>query len=377
MFMHRKSKLVVIICLIFMMAVPLLQPRMAEAHSGSAGYSEVNIEGNKVTYDLFLLADLLGGLLTIDTNQDGYMKEDEIAQSKASIEQFILKYLSVNNNGLQGQVKVNNISLTERSNLSMFRIEMEFVFEEPVQEYEIDYFIFYNDIDVNHQNFATIHIGDKVIEKIFTKEKNIFQGNTELDKGKTAGGKVATSKSQNKVLGFWDYVSMGMKHIWSGIDHLLFIFGLLLAKGTYRDYVKTITAFTVGHCLTLALAATETLIIPSSIIEPLIALSIVYIAVENIWASSFKWRWLVALFFGLIHGFGFAELLIGKLGNHLIFPLFSFNLGVEIGQIVVLIILFPFIWSLRKLKWQTKIVYSLSAIISVIGLYWFMERVLS
>jgi len=377
MLMHRKSKLMGIICLIFMIAVPLLQPRLAKAHSGSVGYSEVNIEGNKVTYDLFLLADLLGGLLNIDTNQDGYMTEDEIAQSKASIEQFILKYLSVNNNGLQGQVKVNNISLTERSNLSMFLIEMEFVFEQPVQEYEIDYFIFFNEIDVNHQNFATINIGDKVIEKIFTKKKNIFQGNTELDKGIAAGGNVEMNKSQNEVLGFWDYVLMGMKHIWSGIDHLLFIFGLLLAKGTYRDYVKTITAFTVGHCMTLALAATETLIIPSTIIEPLIALSIVYVAMENIWAKSFKWRWLVALLFGLIHGFGFAELLIGKLGNQFIFPLFSFNLGVEIGQIVVLIILFPFIWYLHKLKWQTKIVYSLSVIISVIGLYWFMERVLS
>jgi hypothetical protein len=126
----------------------------------------------------------------------------------------------------------------------------------------------------------------------------------------------------------------------------------------------------------LALAATETLIIPGSVIEPLIALSIVYVAVENIWAKSIKWRWLITLFFGLIHGFGFAEILAGKLGSSMWVPLLSFNLGVEIGQIVVLGLVFPLIWYVRKFKWEPKMAYSASAIISLFGLYWFIERIL-
>ncbi|MCM3766381.1 HupE/UreJ family protein [Neobacillus niacini] len=375
--MQKSNILMASICLIFMVAVFLLQPNGAEAHSGSIGYSEVKIEGNKVSYDLYLLDDLLGGLLNIDANQDGYMKEDEIAQSKASIEQFVLKNLTVNNNGLQGKATIHDISLAKRFNLSMFRIKIEFVFKEPVKEYEIDYFIFFNGVDLNHQNFATIHIGDQVIEHIFTKDHPVLQGNTALKKEKTTGETVEeTSNNPNKVIGFWEYVLMGMEHIWSGIDHLLFLFGLLLARGTYREYVKTLTAFTIGHCLTLALAATETIFIPGTIIEPLIALSIVYVAAENIWSKSFKWRWLVALGFGLIHGFGFAELLIGKLGSHFVLPLFSFNLGVEIGQIVVLIIFIPFIWYLQRARWQRQLVYSLSTVISVIGLYWFIDRIL-
>ncbi len=357
------------------MTVTMIQPRLAEAHSGSVGYSDVHIKGKQVTVDLFLLADLLGGLLNIDQDQDGYMQEDELAQAKPAIEQFIFKNFSIINNGLTGQVQVTHLSLAERGNLSMIQVELDYVFEEPVEEYEIDYFIFYKDIDVNHQNFMTIYNGDQKVEKIFTKEKNIFQGKV-VKGGEKEGVKAATNAPQSEILGFGDYLLMGMKHIWSGIDHLLFIFGLLLAKGTYRDYVKTLTAFTIGHCLTLALAATETLFIPGRIIEPLIALSIIYVAVENIWAKSFKWRWLVALSFGLIHGFGFAELLIGKLGGHFTLPLFSFNLGVEIGQIVVLIIMIPLIWSLRRVQWQRKAVYSLSSMISVIGLYWFIERVL-
>jgi len=362
-----RRKTLITICFIFCMITPLLKTHMAEAHSGSVGYSDITIKGNKMNYHLFLYADLLGGLLNIDKNQDGDMTAEEIAQSKPAIEQFINQRLSIKNNGKKGQLHIKHINLTERSNLTMFRIEMEDDFNQPIKEFKIDYNLFYDGVDVNHQNFATIMIGDKKIEHIFTKEKNSLKGNAIS----------SSSKSQNEILGFWDYVVMGMKHIWSGIDHLLFLFGLLMARGTMRDYLKTLTAFTVGHCITLALAATETLIISSSIIEPLIALSIVYVAAENIWGKSFKWRWLVALFFGLIHGFGFAELLIGKLGNNFIFPLFSFNFGIEIGQIVVLLIMFPVIWYLRKGEWKTKVVYSVSSMISVVGLYWFVERMIN
>ncbi|WP_413303473.1 HupE/UreJ family protein [Bacillus sp. 1P10SD] len=375
--MFFKSKRLFITCLLVFMIVSIIQPHTANAHSGSVGYSEVTIEGNKVTYDLFLLADLLGGLLDLDKDQDGYMNEDEIQQSKQVIEQYIFQNLSVINNGFKGQVIMKDIKPTTRANLPMFRIELEYVFEEPVEEYEIAYSIFYTkNIDINHQNFLTVHIGDQVVEKIFTKNKNIFQGNAKLKKFYSGNKYLEEGKSKDKMLGFWDYVVMGMKHIWSGIDHMLFIFGLLLTRGTYRDYLKTLTAFTVGHCITLALAATGTLLIPSSIIEPLIALSIVYVAVENIFSKNFKWRWVITFLFGLIHGFGFAELLIGKLETNIFLPLFSFNLGVEIGQIVVLMIMLPFIWYLQKIRWQMKVVYSLSSIISVIGLYWFMDRVL-
>ncbi|WP_168412981.1 HupE/UreJ family protein [Bacillus salacetis] len=185
----------------------------------------------------------------------------------------------------------------------------------------------------------------------------------------------------NGSTGFADYLVLGMKHIWGGIDHLLFIVGLLLMRASVKDYVKILTAFTLGHSLTLGLAAMKILIIPPSIIEPLIALSIVYVAVENIWArkrgeEGLKWRWLVVLLFGFIHGFGFADFLAGKLEGSFAMPLFSFNLGVEIGQIAVLSVLFPVICYMRKLRYQTQIMYSASALVSLCGLYWLIERIL-
>lgn len=373
-------KIAIKLCIVLFVTAAVFQSKAVEAHSGSVGYSEIKMEGNKVTYDLYLLGDLLGGLLNIDKNQDGYMKENEISQSKPDIEKFVLKDLSVINNGIKGEGIIKDIQQTKRWNYSMFRISIEFTFEEPIEEYEIDYNIFFRQIDKDHQNFITISNGGKVIEHVFTRDNIVFQGKTNSNSGQVQSTdnktNVESSSTHNDILGFRDYLVLGMKHIWSGIDHLLFLFGLLLLKGSYKDYLKILTAFTIGHSITLALAAAEILIIPSSIIEPLIALSIIYVAVENIWAKSIKWRWLVTLFFGFIHGFGFADIIIGKLGNDILTPLLSFNLGVEVGQVVVLIVLFPLIWYLRKFRLQTKIVHSTSAMISLIGLYWFIERLL-
>ncbi|MGP7818230.1 HupE/UreJ family protein [Niallia sp. 01092] len=372
--MHRKIKHIVKIFLLLFISMSFFQAPKAEAHSGSTGYSEVKIEGNKVNYDLYLLADLLGGLLKIDKNHDGYMKENEITQSTSEIENFVLKNLTVINNGVKGKGKVTTIEQVDRFNFSMFNVRLEFIFDQPVEEYEMDYNIFLNDIDVNHHNYASIYFGDKVMEHVFTKTDNIFKGQDNT--ANSPSQNKATENNNEGILGFKDYLVLGMKHIWSGFDHLLFLFGLLLASGTYREYLKIVTAFTIGHSITLALAAAEIIIIPGTIIEPLIALSIVYVAVENIFKKSIKWRWLLTLFFGLIHGFGFADIIIGKLGDQFILPLFSFNIGVEIGQLVVLMILVPFIWYLKKIRWQTQVVNAVSSIISMVGLYWLIERIL-
>jgi hypothetical protein len=387
LFMYPNKKMLFKIGIILFLTISIFHSPKALAHSGSVGYSDVKIEGNKVSYELFLLGDLLGGLLNIDMNQDGYMKENEISQSKSEIEHFVFKNLSVINNGIKGDGQIKDIQLTNRWNYSMFHISIEYTYDQPIEEYEVDYNLFFNDVDKDHQNFMTISSGDKVIEHVFTRDNIVFQGHTKTDMGQVisdngstdsavSNSKVEESLTEDEILGFKEYLVMGMKHIWAGIDHILFLFGLLLLKGNYKDYIKILTAFTIGHSITLALAVTETLIIPGSIIEPLIALSIIYIAAENIWAKSIKWRWVVTFLFGLIHGFGFAEIIIGKLGEVILVPLLSFNLGVEIGQVVILILVFPLIWYLRKFRWQTQMVYSSSVTLSVIGLYWFLERVI-
>ncbi|MBP1964463.1 HupE/UreJ family protein [Paenibacillus aceris] len=174
----------------------------------------------------------------------------------------------------------------------------------------------------------------------------------------------------------WTYIWFGMEHLFTGYDHLLFLLGLVIVRLKWREYLKIVTSFTVGHSITLALAALGIVSIPGTIIEPLIALSIVFVAAENVLRKQHKWRWMITAFFGLIHGFGFAGVLEGRFTGNIAWPLFSFNLGIELGQLVVLFALLPIINKIGQTRWNIQTVYGVSGMIGLFGIYWFIERVI-
>ncbi|WP_239632475.1 HupE/UreJ family protein [Paenibacillus sp. H1-7] len=171
------------------------------------------------------------------------------------------------------------------------------------------------------------------------------------------------------------YIAYGMEHLFTGYDHLLFLLGLVIVRLKWSEYLKIITSFTVGHSITLALAALGIVQIPGAIIEPLIALSIVFVAVENMLRKEHKWRWLITACFGLIHGFGFAGVLEGRFSGNVALPLFSFNLGIELGQLAIFLVLLPIITKIGRTRWNAPTVYGISGIIGLFGIYWFLERV--
>lgn len=180
---------------------------------------------------------------------------------------------------------------------------------------------------------------------------------------------------------FWGFLKLGVEHIWTGYDHLLFLFGLLVVCRTFRSIVGIITCFTIAHSLTLALATLNVVNLPSRIVEPLIAASIVFVGVENLVrrGAEPKGRWALTFFFGLIHGFGFASVLrelgVGQAGRGLAMPLFTFNFGVELGQIAIAAVVLPIVWQLRKNEtFLRRGVPALSAIVALAGLYWLLER---
>ena len=182
---------------------------------------------------------------------------------------------------------------------------------------------------------------------------------------------------------FWGFLRLGIAHIWTGYDHLLFLFGLLVVCRSFKSIVGIISCFTVAHSITLALATLNIVSIPSSIIEPMIAASIFYVGVENLVRKGAepRGRWAVTFGFGLVHGFGFASVLrelgIGSNGHGLAMPLFTFNLGVEIGQISIALLVLPIVWQLRKNPtFVRRGVPILSAVVAFAGLYWFLERTL-
>jgi len=182
---------------------------------------------------------------------------------------------------------------------------------------------------------------------------------------------------------FWGFLRLGVEHIWTGYDHLLFLFALLVVCRSFRSIVAIITCFTLAHSITLALATLNVVNLPSRFVEPAIAASIVFVGLENLVrrGDEPKGRWALTFAFGLIHGFGFASVLkelgVGHGGQGLAMPLFSFNAGVELGQVVVAAIVLPLVWKLRKNEtFLRRGVPALSAIVAAAGSYWFLERTL-
>ncbi len=182
-----------------------------------------------------------------------------------------------------------------------------------------------------------------------------------------------------EVVGY--YLKSGFQHIIpQGVDHILFVAGLCLLSTKVKTILWQATAFTVAHSITLALSMKNIIVAPPAIVEPIIALSIVFIAVENILIKELKpWRIGLVFLFGLIHGLGFASSLneIGLPPGKFYTSILSFNAGVELGQIVVIAAMFLLIIIpvRNNARYRKVVVYPLSVLIGLIAAYWIVERV--
>ena len=208
--------------------------------------------------------------------------------------------------------------------------------------------------------------------------------------------------------GFVAMVKQGVWHIWIGLDHILFLLALILPsvvrrkkklvevepgrteskyyiwgwepvqkfKPAFIYIIKVITFFTIAHTITLTLASLEIVSLPSRVVESIIALSIGLAAYHNIIPIFRGKDWVIAFVFGLFHGFGFASVLgdLGIKGEFLTMTLFGFNLGVEIGQVAIIALIFPILFFIRKIKFYPRFLVYLSVLLIVISLYWFVER---
>lgn len=180
---------------------------------------------------------------------------------------------------------------------------------------------------------------------------------------------------------FSQYTILGFEHIIpKGLDHILFVVGLFLLSTKLSSLLWQISSFTLAHTITLGLAMGGIVSAPSSIVEPLIALSIVFVAVENVLTDKLnRWRPVVVFGFGLLHGLGFASVLndIGLQPENFASGLLGFNLGVEFGQLAIIFVCFLFvgIWFAKKSYYRAYITNPASAVIAIIGAWWFVERV--
>ena len=175
------------------------------------------------------------------------------------------------------------------------------------------------------------------------------------------------------------YFMLGVEHLIGGPDHLLFVFGLLFIVFGWQNLIKTITAFTLAHSITLGLSVLEIVSLPSVTIEALIALTIIYLALEiKDERNNKSTPWLMAFGFGLLHGFGFAGALseIGIANEQLLLSLLFFNIGIEIGQLIMIPLFLISIWLLQKVKFNFSVTKLSSYAIGGMGSFWLIERVL-
>lgn len=181
-----------------------------------------------------------------------------------------------------------------------------------------------------------------------------------------------------------DFFKLGVGHILSGPDHILFVLSLLLVFISWSDILKLTTTFTVAHSITLVLAGTGILVLSSRIVEPMIALSIAYVAITSVFFKEKNFfgenrgKIAAVFFFGLFHGLGFAGLLkeIQIPADKFISSLLAFNLGIEGGQIVIVAFAFPFIYFFSKKSWYPRAIQVFSAVIAGIALVWFVQRLM-
>lgn len=221
--------------------------------------------------------------------------------------------------------------------------------------------------DPTHQTFVNVYEGDELRQQwIFAAgdaPRTYFVG--------TTAGVFAVLET---------FIPSGIHHIMIGPDHILFIIGLILLGGSWRRLAVIVTSFTIGHSVTLSLAALDIVMVPAAVIEPLIALSIVVVGADNLLRGEGRdLRMLLAFVFGLIHGFGFAYVLreFGLPDAQLAWSLFSFNLGVEIGQLAIVLVVAVLLEMLRRRseKAARHVATIGSLAVMAAGAYWFAERV--
>jgi hypothetical protein len=189
--------------------------------------------------------------------------------------------------------------------------------------------------------------------------------------------KVAIVVDRPVATGWFDFIKLGVEQIISGYDHLLFLVALLATAQGMWSVVRIVTAFTLAHSVTLSVATLGIVTIPDRVIEPVIAATIVWVALENLLASDpDRRRWTWSFGFGLVHGFGFASALgeFGLKGSAIVRALVGFNVGVEIGQLLFVALFLP-VLALLKRGWGASLTPRIASLaVAIVGTYWLGER---
>lgn len=337
-----------------LLLLALLLPLSASAHP--PGLSSIELtEKPGGSFELLLTLSRFDAeiLSPMDADRDGRISAAEMDDARADLEALPAEIIKLSIDGSVREGICENVSADDKDNVLLL-----VNYPGPGGKH----------ITLVSNIFKRLPGGHRQLVKLSMQNQDEVLPTVTL----TERGSVFDSKIPGDPLAF---LILGIEHILAGYDHLLFLFALLIIGIGFRDAALVITSFTIAHSITLVLATYDVVRLPANIVEPLIALSIVYVGVENILKKEARYRWALTFVFGLVHGLGFASIL-RDLGVGDGWSVLLFNLGVEIGQLGIACLVLPVIWIFLQPRSDfRRISVALSIVVSAAGLYWFIERI--
>jgi hypothetical protein len=359
--------------------VLLLAGPLAQAHIASNGFLTLKVVGSTVSGAIELA--VRDGELAVGLDRDGNGKVTwgELKSSQAALQNYVQGHLRLT--GADGHCPLSfaAVEVNDRVDGSYLWLPITADCGGALRRLSIDYTLLDAE-DPSHRGLLTLFANGAAQTAVL---------------GGGAGTRQFELNDVSSWSAFVEYLRAGIWHIWSGIDHLLFLLSLLLpavlvrrqnrwdavpiAGPAFLNIVKVVTAFTLAHSITLSLAAFDVIRLPSRITESVIAASIIIAALNNVFPRVTQGRWRIAFAFGLLHGFGFASVLaeMGLPKSARLISLVAFNLGVEAGQLVVVLAVMPLAYFLRATNFYRRGIMPWgSTAIACLALFWFVQRAL-
>lgn len=349
---------------------------IAHAHEVDLSQSTLGMQRGNLTAALRFSLQDLAGPLALDTNGDGQVDADDLENGLPAIGKFVESHMHVAADGKPVEWLARSWYVTELppdatqstdaastpAVHQQITIELAAPFDGSPRELTVSADL-WRDLAARHRHVVQVEWPGASDQKLLTAE--------------SPSHTFTLGKEQSLAAQVAEYMKLGIEHIFLGYDHIMFLVGLVIVGGRFASLVKIVTAFTIAHSITLALAVLGVVTPASRWVESGIALSIAYVAIENLISSAPRHRWVLAFCFGLVHGFGFAGVLteIGLPTRGLAAALLAFNFGVEVGQLCIVAALFPLALWLSRTRFQRPVVIGVSLIVLVFAVGWFVERV--
>jgi len=349
-------------CVLAVLTGLLLAPSAARAHGVNTCYVTLTVLPDRLAAEMsFTLADMTAHL-QLDTNHDNITSLQEVQTALPAIFSYVTAHVTVMLDGALTPLTPDSGTITQSA------AHQEFVtvsLHAPLRHEP-------SAVALSSDLFDSLGSGFSILAKLLVRG-TVQQVVLSIDHPRQTLN-IQHPRPLSAQLG--EFLHLGIKHIFLGYDHILFLIALIIIGGRFGTLVKIVSAFTVAHSITLILAALQIVTLPSRFVESGIALSIAYVAGENLFRRGADHRWILTFCFGLVHGFGFANVLreLGLPTRGLVASLLSFNAGVEVGQLCIVAILFPVTRWLAKTTFQRSAVVAVSLVVFVCGTLWFVER---